>query len=107
MATSALMRTRRTPLPRRRLLLLLMMMLLLRPAAGKPPTTLRPPPGETASLRPRKPASAHGGTPVMAWSSWYAFGGGLNETKILRAAELMVERGLVAAGYGPDPAAGA
>ena len=35
----------------------------------------------------------------MAWSSWYAYGGDLNETKIIRAAELMVSRGLVAAGY--------
>eukprot|EP01052_Picozoa_sp_SAG31_P040381 SAG31_NODE_5832_length_2304_cov_1.511111_1_plen_360_part_00 len=48
-----------------------------------------------------KPHSAHGNTPVMAWSSWYAYGGGsdLNETNVVRTAKLMVEKGLVDAGY--------
>ena len=51
------------------------------------------------SSPPQKPVAAHGTTPVMGWSTWYAYGGDLNETKILHTAELMVSTGLVEAGY--------
>lgn len=54
-----------------------------------------------SSSLPSKPRPAHGSTPVMAWSSWYAWGGGsdLNETNVVKTAKLMVELGLVDAGY--------
>ena len=38
-------------------------------------------------------------TPPMGWSSWYAFGADINETKIVQMADAMVSTGLAQAGY--------
>eukprot|EP00040_Diaphanoeca_grandis_P031971 m.192563 g.192563 ORF g.192563 m.192563 type:complete len:487 (-) comp32473_c0_seq1:39-1499(-) len=38
-------------------------------------------------------------TPPMGWSTWYAFGSEINETKIIQMADMMVSTGLRDAGY--------
>jgi len=40
-----------------------------------------------------------GRTPQMGWSSWNCFGCGINEQQIHEIADIMVEKGLLAAGY--------
>lgn len=38
-------------------------------------------------------------TPPMGWNSWNAFGCAINETLIRDTADIVVRRGLLAAGY--------
>jgi hypothetical protein len=38
-------------------------------------------------------------TPPMGWSTWYAFGTDINETKVVQMADALVEHGLRDAGY--------
>jgi alpha-galactosidase len=38
-------------------------------------------------------------TPPMGWSTWYAFGANLNETRVVQMADAIVRTGLRDAGY--------
>ena len=87
-----------------RLAALLLAVVCCCPSSGGGASSPWPGPGQQHNREeddhaPIKPVAAHGNTPVMGWSTWYAFGGNLSEAKVLTVADLMVSTGLVDAGY--------
>jgi alpha-galactosidase len=51
------------------------------------------------TVPPPAPEGALAPTPPMGWNSWYVYKFGVNESKMKRAADLLVEKGFKDAGY--------
>lgn len=55
--------------------------------------------GIAASAPTVGPSTQTGKLPALGWNSWFAYGGDINETKVLDAAQQIVSLGLQKAGY--------